>query len=248
MAKKAYSHEIARLQRFEPLTIQRRQILNAKYNPRKIAAQNRARLGKSLDEFGLVETLVWNKRTGNLVGGHRRLEKIDADQGDDNFSLTVAAIDIDPDREKALNILLNNHAAQGEFDNDLLAKLLLDLDAKGNLQLSGFGAEDLEKLTRDAAVIEGEFPITSKLNEHYDFVVVVTDNESDFAFLQTLCGVQTERSYKKTGIGIGRAVPFKRFLKSLHENRHSIDVQGGHDDDASAHPERVRVRPGKPGR
>jgi hypothetical protein len=60
--------------------------------------------------------------------------------------------------------------------------------------------------------------------------------------------VQTERSYKKTGIGIGRAVPFKRFLKSLHENRHSIDVQGGNDDHASANPERRRLRPGKPAR
>ena len=32
------------------------------------------KLRKSITEFDMVEPLVWNKRTGNLVGGHQRLK------------------------------------------------------------------------------------------------------------------------------------------------------------------------------
>jgi hypothetical protein len=244
--KKACSHEMAKLQRFEAVTIKRRQIKNAAYNPRRIKAGNRAKLNKSLEDFGLVEPFIWNKRTGNLVGGHRRLEYLDAVQGSNDYRLTISAIDIDPKREKALNIILNNAAAQGEYDDKLLAKLLQELEETGELELSGFSASDIEKLVDAAAIPDAQFPITSKLNERYDFVVVFTENESDFAFLQTLCGVETECSYKKTGIGIGRAVPFNRFLKSIRENRHSIDVQGGNDDVAPASAKRVHLRSGKP--
>jgi hypothetical protein len=236
------------MQRFVPRTIRRRQILNAKYNPRKIKAANRARLRKSLAEHGLVTTLVWNKRTGNLVGGHRRLDEIDAVEGTDDYALTVAVIDVDPLREKALNLILNNPAAQGEYDDKLLSKLLQELAGKIDKELTGFDENEVERMLAETILPDAQYPITAKQHERYDFVVEFTENESDFAFLQTLCGVQTERSYKKTGIGIGRAVPFIRFLKSIRENRHSIDVQGGNDDDASAHPERRRVRPGKPTR
>jgi hypothetical protein len=211
-------------------------------------ARNRAKLRKSVSEFGLVTTLIWNKRTGNLVGGHRRLEEIDLAEGTSEYSLTVAEIDIDPLREKALNLVLNNPAAQGEYDDKLLAKLLEELEGKLDIELTGFDESEVERMLAETILPDAQFPITSKLNERYDFVMVFTDNESDFAFLQTVCGVQVERSYKKTGIGIGRAIPFKRFLSSIRENRHSLDVQGGHDDNASANPERRRVRPGKSAR
>ncbi len=235
-----------KLQRFVARTIRRSQIKNAKYNPRLIKPANRAKLNQSLDDHGLVTTLVWNKRTGNLVGGHKRLEKIDAAEGNDSYALTVAEIDVDGAREKALNIVLNNTNAQGEYDDKLLSQLLAELEAAGALELSGFSSDDLEKLARETTAIdEAQFPITAKLNEGYDYVLIMTDNDSDFAFLQTLCGVVTERSYKKTGIGLGRAIPFKRFLKAIHENRHSLDVQGGHHDHAPAAAERSGVRPGK---
>ena len=47
----------------------------AKYNPRKDLKPGDAeyeKLKRSIDEFGYVETVIWNKRTGNIVGGHQR--------------------------------------------------------------------------------------------------------------------------------------------------------------------------------
>ncbi len=51
-------------------TIHRSQIKEAPYNPRGMNDEERRLLSNSLKQFGLVEYLVWNKRSGNLVGGH----------------------------------------------------------------------------------------------------------------------------------------------------------------------------------
>ena len=55
-------------QRFEIATIQRGQITEAPYNPRIMDGANRKLLDKSMKANGLVEPLVWNKRSGVLVG------------------------------------------------------------------------------------------------------------------------------------------------------------------------------------
>ena len=131
-------------------------------------------------------------------------------------------------------------------DDEALAKLLSELDA-GDIELAGMTAAELERLLSETTVPEGEFPITAKLGEQYDYVLIFTTNATEFAFLQTLLNIRQERSYKKTGIGLGRAIPLERALKALHENRHSIHVAGALDDHAPAHPKRDRMRARKPG-
>lgn len=132
-------------------------------------------------------------------------------------------------------------------DNDKLAKLLSEMDA-GDVELSAFAPGELEKLLKDSTVEEGDFPITAKLGEGYDYVLIFTTNATEFVYLQTLLGIRQERSYKKTGVGLGRVIPLDRALKALRENRHSLDVQGKHHDHASANPDRRRVRARKPAR
>ena len=49
----------------------------AAYNPRKDLRPEDPeykKLLRSIDEFGFVEPLIWNRRTSNLVGGHQRLK------------------------------------------------------------------------------------------------------------------------------------------------------------------------------
>lgn len=132
-------------------------------------------------------------------------------------------------------------------DEDALRKLLEQL-APGDVQLAAVTADEFEKLLAEAEIPDAEFPITAKLHESYDYVMVFTTNASDFVFLQTLCGVQAERSYKKTGVGLGRVVPFKRFIESLHANRHSIHVQGDNNDHPQTPSKRSRGGPKKPGK
>lgn len=92
----------------------------------------REKLGRELRRYGLVETLVWNRRTGNLVGGHQRLREIDRNQGwkgadSPDYSLDLAVIDVTEREEKAINVALNNPGAQGEYDPDLLGSILREI-------------------------------------------------------------------------------------------------------------------------
>ena len=64
-------------QRGESRKIQRTQVVLDDYNPRYISPANAQRLKKSLKDNGLVGTLIWNKTTGHIVGGHQRLGVLD---------------------------------------------------------------------------------------------------------------------------------------------------------------------------
>lgn len=80
------------------------------YNPREISEKALGGLQASVDEFGLVEALVWNRRTRRLVGGHQRLKTLDPESYTE-----VVEVDLDEIREKALNALLNDRSKQGDW-------------------------------------------------------------------------------------------------------------------------------------
>jgi ParB-like chromosome segregation protein Spo0J len=50
------------------------ELIPAPYNPRAISPEALAGLRGSVERFGLVEPVVWNRRTGRVVGGHQRLK------------------------------------------------------------------------------------------------------------------------------------------------------------------------------
>lgn len=117
----------------------------AKYNPRKELRESDAayqRLVKGLDTFGLVEPLVWNKRSGNLVSGHQRY-KILLARGDKTVPASV--VDLDDAAEKALNIAMNTHA--GDWDFASLSDLVAELGQSSlDLDVIGFDPKALDKL------------------------------------------------------------------------------------------------------
>jgi hypothetical protein len=90
----------------------------------------------------LVEPLVWNKQTGNLVGGHQRL-KVLKEQGVKEVEVSV--VDLEPTKEKALNIALNK--AQGEWDFPKLKDLLQEIDTgEFDIGITGFDEQEIEDL------------------------------------------------------------------------------------------------------
>lgn len=98
---------------------------------------------KSLDTFGLVEPPVWNKETGNLVGGHQRF-KILVRKG--HKEIWVSVVSLSPEKEKALNIALNK--VQGAWDKEKLALLLDELIKMPDFDLTatGFTPPELSQL------------------------------------------------------------------------------------------------------
>ncbi len=118
----------------------------APYNPRKDLQPGDPeyeKLKKSLDEFGCVEPLVWNKRTGHLVGGHQRFKVLLAQGAKD---AQVSVVDLPIEREKALNLALNKIA--GAWDETKLAELLDELIhlPDFDLTLTGFDMPEARDL------------------------------------------------------------------------------------------------------
>ena len=92
----------------------------AGYNPREIRAEALAGLGGSIEKFGVIVPIVWNKRTGNIVGGHQRY-KVLTEKGVTETDVVI--VDLDDNEEVALNITLNNPSTRGMFTKSVVRLL-----------------------------------------------------------------------------------------------------------------------------
>ena len=143
------------------------ELKSASYNPRKDLKPGDAeyeKLKRSIQEFGYVEPVIWNKRTGTVVGGHQRI-KVMKDLGYEEVDCVV--VDLDEQKEKALNIALNK--ISGEWDEGLLATLLKDLDNNGyDITFTGFDLAEAQELFGSGSVEnvhEDEFDVESAAAE-----------------------------------------------------------------------------------
>jgi DNA modification methylase len=111
-----------------------------------------------------VEPVIWNKQTGRVVGGHQRL-KVLIDSG--ITEVDVVVVDMNTEKEKALNIALNK--ISGEWDTDKLALVIADLQgADFDVSLTGFDPEELDDLFRDDVkdgVKEDDFDVEAELRK-----------------------------------------------------------------------------------
>jgi ParB-like chromosome segregation protein Spo0J len=130
-------------------------LIPAPYNPRQSTAKQEKHLKESLEKFGLVEPIIFNKQTGWIVGGHFRVREL-IKLGVKEVECVI--VDLNEDDEMELNIRLN--ANTGSWDWDTLANdwEVVDLEAWG-LDIPQF--ETVEKL--EASEEEEEFK-TLELN------------------------------------------------------------------------------------
>ena len=142
-------------------------LLPADYNPRKDLKPGDPeyeKLKRSIEQFGYVEPVIWNEKTGRVVGGHQRL-KVLTDMG--ITEVDVVVVDMDTEKEKALNIALNK--ISGEWDTEKLALVIADLQGTDfDVSLTGFDPEELEDLFRDdvkSGVKEDDFDVEAELQK-----------------------------------------------------------------------------------
>jgi len=149
------------------MIIEKKQIADlipAPYNPRQSTAKQEKHLKESLEKFGLVEPIIFNKQTGYIVGGHfrvRELKKLGIKE------VECVIVDLNEADEKELNIRLN--ANTGSWDWDTLANdwEVVDLEAWG-LEIPQFDTveeEVIEEEEEQSNVIELKFN-----NEYYSIV------------------------------------------------------------------------------
>ncbi|APB37967.1 site-specific DNA-methyltransferase [Heyndrickxia coagulans] len=134
------------------------QINPAEYNPRidlKPGDPEYDKLKKSIEEFGYVDPLIWNKRTGNLVGGHQRFKIL---KSNGITEVDVSVVDLDIDKEKALNLALNK--ISGGWDESKLATLLQELDESDiGIELTGFDESEFDELIDS---LESQLPVEAE--------------------------------------------------------------------------------------
>lgn len=140
-----------------------RDLKPADYNPRKISDAQLKKLEDSLEKFGYIEPIIWNEKTGHIVGGHQRLKVLIKKMKLDD-ELEVVKVNLDEFQEKALNLALNK--ISGEWDNDKLKELLNELNKSHpeEMNYSGFNEAEIKRLLE----AETEDPIKGNTKPKYE--------------------------------------------------------------------------------
>lgn len=143
-------------------------------NPRKITDKKLKALKAGLDEFGDLGGIVFNRRSGQLIGGHQRVKALDLDAAKiepildydpptrtgtvmegyvhlNGERFSYREVDWDDAREKSANIAANKGA--GEWDMAQLTEWFRDLDGlKWNLDLTMFDEDERKQFFKEEKI------------------------------------------------------------------------------------------------
>lgn len=176
-------------------------------NPRKISDESAAGLRASIKRFGDLAGIVFNKRTGELVAGHQRLEQIRAEYGDLPIELidqatgthgirvseseffAVRVVEWSPAKQRAANVAANNPKIQGTFTGDL-STYLLSVEAELQEEMPGVLDECLMVQLLELG-LDGSDATESKdvpISESYQIIVQCNNEEHQQKIYEQLTG------------------------------------------------------------
>lgn len=138
------------------------QLAPADYNPRVISEATRQELGRTMKRFGDLGGIVYNLRTGRLIGGHQRTANMPKNlvlrypRGEDpdehgniwaevthqEQTWPVRVVDWPEQKEKAANLAANAIWLQGDTDAEAFAEVLKDVDLS-DVELSPLEVEQM---------------------------------------------------------------------------------------------------------
>lgn len=201
------------------MIIEKKQIADlipAPYNPRQSTAKQEKHLKESLEKFGMVEPIIFNKQTGYIVGGHfrvRELKKLGIKE------IECVIVDLNEADEKELNIRLN--ANTGSWDWDTLANDwdVVDLEAWG-LEIPQFDneAEELEASEDDYDVPEGGIEtdiVIGDLFEIGEHRLLCGDSTDSDAVARLMNGEKADMVFTDPPYGIDWNTDYTRFTGGL---------------------------------
>lgn len=138
-------------------------------NPRTITDDECSRLQRSIDTFGDLSGLVYNRRTSTIVGGNQRSTLFDdakitrtkeyetpTIQGTtaegyidlDGERFSFREVDWDEETERTACVAANKHG--GSFDWKKVEDLFSDVESKDDLTNLGFDDRELDKIIKAA--------------------------------------------------------------------------------------------------
>ena len=217
------------------------ELIPAPYNPRKDIQPGDAeyeKLKRSLEEFGYVEPVIWNARTGHVVGGHQRL-KVLRELGETEIDCVI--VDLPDAQEKALNIALNK--ISNDWDKEKLAELLEDLQSTDiDMTVTGFDSAELDAVLNLDQVGEDDedaYYGDDREKTYNAYHLHEYDNERTAGFYQlptlkachyvpeSLIGFDTRKMYSDPPEGMGvhffiDDYKFEGMWSRMHENIESL--------------------------
>jgi hypothetical protein len=159
-------------------------------NPSQIGNKARRGLGRSLADFGDISGITWNRRTGELVCGHKRLRLLRAKYGelpieavDDETGVIripggdafrVRVVDWPRSKQLAANIAANSQAISGRFTEELQLRLAEVKEAEPEQYDALLFARLEDDEAEETAV------------QSYDVVVMCESAEERHAFIEEL--------------------------------------------------------------
>lgn len=181
-------------------------------------AEQRDALREVLNDIGWVQRIVVNKRTGNILDGHMRV--------DEAFKLgepkvPVLYVDLSEEEERRMLAVMDPIGGMAKVDKRRLRAVVEGLQTQGE----GLGrlVEDLKrKAGLESDHDDGERPevsFTEELMEEHNYVVLYFDNNVDWLWLQSLYPLPKVKSLRSEGRfqQVGQARVFKGvpFLKAV---------------------------------
>lgn len=136
-------------------------------NPNRMDDADKARMAKSMAEFGDMSGIVLNRRTGYLIGGHQRtdvlkgceivnedLSKPEPDgtvaRGHIDYNgrkMALRVVDWPESKARAALLAANRFGRVGNDDAAILKELLSELDTgEFDMDITGFSAKALEDM------------------------------------------------------------------------------------------------------
>lgn len=145
-------------------------LLNAApYNPRKDLQPGDPeyqKIARSIEKYGCVEPIIWNEKTGNVIGGHQRLKVLVATGA---VEVDVSVVQLSLEDEKALNLALNK--ISGQWDNEKLSAVLQDLSVGFDVEVTGFDQYEVDALVASFAESGHEYELPGSepyINNFFD--------------------------------------------------------------------------------
>jgi hypothetical protein len=171
----------------------------------------------SILEYGFQTPILVDENLV-IIAGHTR-QKAAMKLGLKEVDVVITD-EIPEDKKDKFRIADNKLGEKADWDRDLLAEIIAE-QPDYDWFLAGFSQHEIDKLLDEfnASGEAGEtydnsnckYPIEPVMSEKYDYVVIFTKNEIDFAKLETILGLQKKQSYKGKTAGKSRVLTFEEF-------------------------------------
>lgn len=175
-------------------------------DPRNAKLHDEAGISASMDRHGYVEAITLDERTGLLISGHGRVERLEAkhDAGDEPPEGIVADDNgrwyvptdrgwssADDDEAEAALVGVNALTIAGGWDARRLHEQLTRQSARpAGFAGMGFVADDIRRvkaqIDRQQIPSDGAPDESAQLNPHFSILIECTDEQQQTTMLQTL--------------------------------------------------------------